>query len=216
MAIRSAVGYSENIDEAYEAGLEIGDMVLEKIKLQAHSAGILFCHIDFDFGELLRGIREKLDIPIFGCTTAGEANNDGYFEESASLMVITSDDIKIGVGVGENLSQNLEAAVFEVYASARAMLGGDIEPLVIMRSGWIPMGKKAKITKAEGNVLYEIDHQPAIEYLKNYIPNIDDPDLMGTYPIALLDESPGAEAGKYFVIRGGFTYNKERNRAHHE
>ena len=32
---------------------------------------------------------------------------------------------------------------------------------------------------------------------------------MGSYPIAILDESLGAEAGKYFVIRGGFTYNKE-------
>jgi len=64
MSIHSAVGYSENIDEAYEAGLEIGGMILEKIALQANSVGILFCHIEFDFAELLKGIREKLDIPI--------------------------------------------------------------------------------------------------------------------------------------------------------
>ncbi|MCI0613298.1 hypothetical protein L0244_09930 [bacterium] len=77
MSIQSVTGYSENIDEAYEAGLEIGDMVLEKIELKAHSAGLLFCHIDFDFAELLKGIREKLDIPIIGCTTSGEANEQG-------------------------------------------------------------------------------------------------------------------------------------------
>ena len=125
MSIKSATGYSENIDESYEAGLEIGDMILEKIALQANSVGILFCHIDFDFAELLRGIREKLDIPIFGCTTSGEANNDGYFEESASLMVITSDALKLGFGIGENLSKDPEAAVHAACTSAQAMLGED-------------------------------------------------------------------------------------------
>ncbi|NUM77194.1 hypothetical protein HUU40_22780, partial [candidate division KSB1 bacterium] len=47
MSIQSAVGYSENIEESYEAGLEIGGMILEKIALQANSLGILFCHIEF-------------------------------------------------------------------------------------------------------------------------------------------------------------------------
>ena len=277
MSIKSAVGYSENIDESYEAGLEIGGMILKKIALQASSVGILFCHIDFNFAELLKGIREKLDIPIFGCTTSGEANNDGFFEESASLMVITSDAIKIGFGVGENLSKDPEAAVHAACTSAQAMLGedkpklvltfpdssyslstehvlgllqdgindapivgglpgdnlqfkktyqffngsiysdsvpllllaGDIEPLVITRSGWIPLGKKVKATRSKGNILYEIDHQPAIEYWKKYIPNVDDSDLMAAYPVALLDESLGDDAGNYYVIRGGFTYNKE-------
>ncbi|MCG3154926.1 MAG: hypothetical protein DKINENOH_01522 [bacterium] len=278
MSIKSAVGYSENIDESYEAGLEIGDMILEKISLQANSLGILFCHIEFDFTELLKGIREKLDIPIFGCTTAGEANSNGYFEESASLLVVTSDDLKIGMGVGENLSKDPEAAVLAAYTSARSMLGedkprlavtlpdtgltasaekvlsflkthldeevpmvgglpadnfqfkrtyqfcnngiysdsipllllaGNIEPLVITRSGWIPIGKKVTATKTAGNVLYEIDHQPAINYLKKYIHDIDDPNILASCPLVLLDETPGAETEKNFVIRTCFRYNQE-------
>jgi len=278
MSIKSAVGYSENLDESYEAGLEIGGMILEKIALQANSLGILFCHIDFDFAELLKGIREKLDIPIFGCTTAGEANSNGYFEESASLLVVTSDDLKIGMGVGENLSKDPEAAVLAAYTSARSMLGedkprlavtlpdtgltasaekvldflkahldqevplvgglpadnfqfkktyqfckngiysdsipllllaGNIEPLVITRSGWIPIGKKVTATKTAGNVLYEIDHQPAINYLKKYIHDIDDPNILASCPLALLDETPDAETEKNFVIRTCFRYNKE-------
>jgi len=223
MAIQSAVGYSDYLDEPYEAGLEIGDMVLKKIDLQANSIGILFCHIDFDFAELLKGIKEKLNIPIIGCTTATEVNNEGYFEESASLIVITADDIKIGLGIGQELSQNPEEAVHTAYESARAMLdddeaklaltfpdtalsassaehvlhlleheigkgvpiagglpgddlrfkqtyqfcndavcsdsipllllSGNIKPLIITRSGWIPLGKKVKATKVEGHVL---------------------------------------------------------------
>lgn len=278
MSIQSATGYSENIDESYEAGLEIGGMILEKISLQANSLGILFCHIEFDFAELLKGIREKLDIPIFGCTTAGEANSNGYFEESASLLVVTSDDLKIGMGVGENLSQDPEAAVLAAYTSARSMLGedkprlavtlpdagltssaekvlnflkahldqevplvgglpadnfqfkrtyqfckngiysdsipllllaGNIEPLVITRSGWIPIGKKVTATKTAGNVLYEIDHQPAINYFKKYLHDIDDPSILASCPLVLLDETPGAETEKNFVIRSCLRYNQE-------
>jgi hypothetical protein len=278
MSIQSVTAYSENIDEAYAAGLEIGDMVLEKIELKAHSVGLLFCHIDFDFAKLLKGIREKLDIPIIGCTTSGEANDQGFFEESASLMVITADDVKFGLGIGQDLSKDPEKAVQSAYASAKAMLGedapklaltfpdttltlsaehvlhlleretgkdvpvvgglpgdnyqlkktfqfcneavcsdsipllllaGNIEPLVITRSGWIPMGRKVKATKVKGNVLYGIDGEPAIEYLKKYIPCVDDPDIMASYPIAILDELLGAEVNKYFVVRSSFRYNKE-------
>jgi len=68
MSLQSATGDSENIDEAYAAGLEIGDMVLEKIELKAHFIGLLFCNIDFDFAALLRGASEKLGIPMIGGT----------------------------------------------------------------------------------------------------------------------------------------------------
>lgn len=280
MAIQSAVGYSEDIDESYEAGLEIGDQVLSKLDLKANSTGILFCYIDFDFAELLRGINEKLDIPIIGCTTATEANNQGYFEESASLMVITADDVEFGLGIGKDLSKNSENAVDEAFTSASGMLednnpklaltfpdafqnlsaerilrllekkigkdvpvvgglpgdnfqmeqtyqfynqsvysdsiplllmSGNIEPLVITRSGWIPVGKKLTATKVEGNVLYEINHQPALEYFKNYVSDIEDYGI--TLPtsaaLAILDESLGDEAGQYFVIRAPFSYNEE-------
>jgi hypothetical protein len=131
MSIQSVTACSQNIDEAYEAGFEIGDMVLEKIELKAHSVGLLFCNIDFDFAELLKGIGEKLDIPIIGCTTSGEANNQGFFEESASLMVMTVDDVKFGVGIGPDLSKDPEKAVQAAYNSAKAMLGEDAPKLAL-------------------------------------------------------------------------------------
>jgi hypothetical protein len=33
--------------------------------------------------------------------------------------------------------------------------------------GWIPFGPERVITKAEGNILYEIDGQPALDLYKN-------------------------------------------------
>lgn len=278
MGIQSAIGYSTNLDESYEAGIEIGEMVLKKLDLKASSIGILFANIDFHFENLLKGIHEKLDIPLIGCTTASEANNDGYFEESASLMVITSDDLKIGLGLGQDVSKDHEKAVCSAYDAARAMLddgepklaitfpdsaltgsvdrilsilvnrigkevpivggipgdnfkfsqtyqfygssvytdsvpllllAGNIHPTVVTRSGWIPVGQKATATKVSGNIILEIDNQPAIEYLKKYIPDLDDPVVMGSFPLAILDEALGSDVSKYCVIRSPFFYNKE-------
>lgn len=277
MPIQSAVGHSDNLEDPYEAGLEICDRILQKVDLQTHSIGILFCNINFDFAELLRAIADRLDIPIIGCTTAAEANDDGYFEESASLMVITGEEIKIGLGLGQELSKDPKEAVRKAYNSASSMLGdkpklaltfpdasmsvsaeyvlqlleqemgrevpiagalpadnfqfkktfqfcndavcsdsipvlllsGDIKPQVITRSGWIPIGAKAKATRVASNILYEIDHQPAIEYLKKYIPDPDDPVIMASYPMAILDDSLGEDAGRYAVVRSPFFYEKE-------
>jgi hypothetical protein len=35
-------------------------------------------------------------------------------------------------------------------------------------SGWVPIGKKGIATKVEGNVLYEVDGQPAFEFYRDY------------------------------------------------
>lgn len=35
--------------------------------------------------------------------------------------------------------------------------------------GWSPFGPERRITRAEGNVLYELDHQPALEVYRRYL-----------------------------------------------
>ncbi|AFZ56672.1 FIST C-terminal domain-containing protein [Anabaena cylindrica FACHB-243] len=39
-------------------------------------------------------------------------------------------------------------------------------------SGWTPIGKKAMATKIEGNVLHEVDGQPALEFYRDYLGDI--------------------------------------------
>jgi hypothetical protein len=36
-------------------------------------------------------------------------------------------------------------------------------------SGWTPIGKKGTVTKVEGNVLYEVDGQPALVFYRDYL-----------------------------------------------
>lgn len=39
-------------------------------------------------------------------------------------------------------------------------------------SGWTPIGKKGMATKVEGNVLYEVDGQPALKFYRDYLGEI--------------------------------------------
>ncbi|MGA0708977.1 MAG: FIST signal transduction protein [Steroidobacteraceae bacterium] len=276
MSIQSAVGHSDYVAEPFEAGQEIAQMVLSKLSLKAHSVGILFCNIDFNFQELIKGIKSEFDVPIIGCTTASEGNNDCNFEDAASLIVITSDDTRIGTGMGTDLSKDASEAVNQATRQAMAGLNGEkprlaltfpditmkpisanlmlaqlvsilgpdvpiagglpgdslrfktpfqfhdgqvltdafpivlfsgaIDPTIITRSGWIPVGEPARVSKAIGNVVHEIDGRPAVEYLKRYIPeSLDDPQMLAIYPLAILDDSLGNDRSRYFVIRSAFS-----------
>ena len=51
-------------------------------------------------------------------------------------------------------------------------------------SGWNPIGKRGKVTKASQNVVYEIDGQPALEFYHHYLGKMP-PSL--EYPLAVFD-----------------------------
>jgi hypothetical protein len=50
-----------------------------------------------------------------------------------------------------------------------AMLRGKTSILSCVNHGCIPTGGKRTVTRAKGNVIYEIDGQPALEVLKEYL-----------------------------------------------
>jgi hypothetical protein len=50
-----------------------------------------------------------------------------------------------------------------------ALLSGEVKLAWAVSHGCIPLGGKRIITRAEGNVIYEIDHQPVLDVLKEYL-----------------------------------------------
>ncbi len=69
-------------------------------------------------------------------------------------------------------------------------------------SGWKPLGETAKITKAEGNIVYEIDGKPAIEFYRHYFgPNVRP---TSESPLAVFDED-----GESFYLRAFFFHDEE-------
>ncbi len=51
-----------------------------------------------------------------------------------------------------------------------AMLRGKTSILSCVNHGCVPIGGKRTVTRAKSNVIYEIDGQPALEVLKEYLP----------------------------------------------
>lgn len=276
MKINCATANDNDIDNSYNSGIRVGEIILDQIKLQNNSVGILFCHIDYEIEDLISGIKSKLDIPLIGCTTNAIISESGYEEEAVTLMVITSDQISFGFGLGENLSEKPEKSVKTAYEMASSnlsekpklaivlpdsamsgttsvvldslesvlgnipvagglpgdddafekayqiydskvytnsipilLISGDIDPVVITRSGWVPISPLAKVTKVKGPVLLEINNKPAIEYYHEFIEDVDEPGILGGFPIAIKDKSLGKDADNLFEIRSAFFVDKE-------
>ena len=69
-------------------------------------------------------------------------------------------------------------------------------------SGWQPMGKAGEVTRVEGNVVYEIDHKPALAFYQHYFDNFA-PDA--AYPLAVF--APGEDK---FFLRGAVSHDPEQ------
>lgn len=70
--------------------------------------------------------------------------------------------------------------------SSFLILGGEFDFSCGMDSGWEPYGDMGTITRAEGNVVYEINHKPALEFYWDILGEGAKPSL--ELPIAIHDE----------------------------
>ena len=98
----------------------------------------------------------------------------------------------------------------EVYSDAVPILlfSGPILFSHGVASGWQPIGKPGRVTKAEKNVVYEIDDQPALAFYHHYLGALPP---SSEYPLALFDaESNGhymrAPSGIYDPAIGSVTF----------
>lgn len=122
--IKVGVGQSRN-DDSFKAGEEaakdaVGDMG-EKPTLS-----LIFSSARFDLNEMLKGVRSVIKGSVIGCSTAGELTGEGVANGSVAVMSISSDDIKVGLGVGEDISKNPRYAGQMATSSAIGALGEDL------------------------------------------------------------------------------------------
>ena len=52
---------------------------------------------------------------------------------------------------------------------AWALMSGQVQVAWAVNHGCLPIGLEHKVTRAQGNVIYEIDHKPVLELLKDYL-----------------------------------------------
>jgi len=82
------------------------------------------------------------------------------------------------------------------------LFSGDLLISCGVNSGWNPIGKKSIITKAEKNIIYEIDHQPALDFYQYYLgdssPSIE-------YPLAVFEQD-----SNNFYMRAPISHDAEQ------
>lgn len=87
------------------------------------------------------------------------------------------------------------SAVYDNGAAVMALDTAAVDVHGLATSGWIGLGKDLTITRAEGNVVYGIDNEPALEVYKKYL-SVDDKDLPAIgveYPL-LIKREDGSES----------------------
>ena len=87
-----------------------------------------------------------------------------------------------------------------------ALLSGKARAGWAISHGCIPIGEERKVTRSHGNVIYEIDDKPAVEVLKEYLPEgalTDDRDWMRyAISLALCFRAPSYIKDEEYVVRG--------------
>lgn len=150
---------------SYEMGINIGTWarsVFENPAILITASGL-----DTDGEQLVRGIQSSAgeDIVMFG----GLAGDDAQFKHT---YVFT-----------ENSLTDDGAVVFLLDMNHYDIHG-------IATSGWVGIGADKTITESDGNIVYTIDGEPALDFYLNYL-NVDENDLpqIGVeYPLLLKKE----------------------------
>jgi hypothetical protein len=116
-------------------------------------------------------------------------------------------------GGGANYSDNPGGQAYQ-YCDDEVISGGVSYALLSgkARAGWaishacIPIGGERIVTRSEGSVIHEIDGKPAVEVLKEYLPEgalTDDRDWMPyAVSLALCFKAPSYMKDEEYVVRG--------------
>jgi hypothetical protein len=87
-----------------------------------------------------------------------------------------------------------------------ALLSGEAQTAWANSHSLIPIGGERMVTRSQGNVIYEIDGKPAVEVLKEYLPEhalVADRDwLRYAISLALLFRAPSYMKDEEYVVRG--------------
>jgi hypothetical protein len=87
-----------------------------------------------------------------------------------------------------------------------ALLSGKAQASWAISHSLIPIGGERKVTRSEGSVIHEIDGKPAVEVLKEYLPEgalADDRDwLRYAISLALCFKAPSYMKDEEYVVRG--------------
>lgn len=127
---------------------------------RAPQAALLYCTIDLDHERIVQGIDDAWPgIALIGCTTDGEFSSRlGFREDSTVLILWGSDTVEITVGLGQDVSKDVDAACARAVAQATAKITKPPALCIALPESLTTSGQK--IVEALGRQLGE--HVPVV------------------------------------------------------
>jgi hypothetical protein len=139
-------GVQADIDE-FDSSTECGNALGRKLpKKGLVHALILSDGIRVNGSELIRGIQPHL--PSGVQLTGGLSGDGGRFERTLVFV--------------NGMPQSEQISLLGFYGTALRVGYGSL-------GGWDPFGPDREVTSSEGNILYELDGQPALTLYKRYL-----------------------------------------------
>ena len=178
------IAHAENLSRNCElAGKQLADKLSPAVQyVQLFSDGITG-----NGCGILRGILSVFgkDLPIAG----GTAGDDGKFHRTwqfAGNQLLTDAAVAIG---------------FE----------GDFHLGTGVRSGWSPIGLAKKVTRASGNVLYELNGEPALQVYERFLGKHAEklPAVGVEYPLGLVGKCLEDDSGDYYLLRATMSVDRQ-------
>lgn len=172
-------------DNLHRGAEEAGQRLAEALGPEVRHVQLFSDGITGNGCGLLRGLRQVWrgrQVPV----TGGCAGDQGRFVRTYQFL-------------GEQVLT--DAAVAIGFAGDFALGTG-------VRSGWCPIGLPKKVTRVRGNVLYELNHQPALEvyerFLGKHAPKL--PAVGVEYPLGLISECQEEDC---LLLRATMSVNRQ-------
>ena len=158
-------------ESSRQAGLSIGQQLSAP---NLSSIFVLSPGLQVNGSELVRGISDAVGKNVV--ITGGLAGDGTSFGKTHTL---------------------LNGKVYEDHAVAFGLYGDKVRVRSGSRGGWKPFGPVRRVTKAVGNVLFELDGKPALKLYKEYLGDkaAGLPASGLLYPFAILREEDRQETG---------------------
>jgi len=97
--------------DSFQAGRSIAEKTKAKLGEDPHFC-LLFCSSDYDYGEVIRGVKEIIgDTQLIGCSTSGEFNEEAVGYDGVSISLISSDTHKFSSTLVTGLKQDFEKCI---------------------------------------------------------------------------------------------------------
>ena len=165
--------------------VSLGNKIASSYDKKDLSLLLVYSTMSINAGELIDGIDQGFENKIL--VSGGVAGDGTRFEKTI-------------VGVDKNLCDNCIVTI--------GLYSNDLKIAHGSKGGWMPFGPPRKVTKANNNVLFEIDNQPVLDLYKEYLgPKAKDLPASGLlFPFAIIDDDTDE-----LIVRGIQGINEETN-----